>query len=111
MARGFPAGPRGIDNPACVSSLARPMLRRISFVFALLSVGALADPVAEMAAFASLKNVDLAKLSAGEVQTGRGPTMSFPRGLAIESAFVVKAPIATNSHTRCARGTTAAGRA
>ena len=70
------------------------MLRRISSVFALLSVGAWADPVAEMAAFSSLKNVDLAKLSAGEVQTGRGPTMSFPRGLAIESAFVVKAPIA-----------------
>ena len=70
------------------------MLRRISFVFALLTAGALADPVAELAAFASLKNVDLAKLSAGEVQVGRGPAMSFPRGLAIESAFVVKAPVA-----------------
>lgn len=70
------------------------MLCRISFVFALLSAGALADPVAELAAFASLKNVDLAKLSAGEVQTGRGVPMNFPRGLAIESAFVVKAPVA-----------------
>jgi hypothetical protein len=70
------------------------MLRCISFVFALLSAGALADPISEMAAFASLKNVALAKLTAGEVQTGRGPTMSFPRGLAIESAFVVKAPLA-----------------
>ena len=70
------------------------MLRRIFFVLVLLSAGALADPVAELAAFASLKNVDLAKLSAGEVQTGRGPTMSFPRGLAIESAYVVKAPVA-----------------
>ena len=70
------------------------MIRRLPFVFALLTAGALADPVAEMAAFSSLKNVDLAKLAAGEIQTGRGPVMSFPRGLAIESAYVVKAPVA-----------------
>ena len=70
------------------------MIRRFSLVLALFSAGALADPVTEMAAFASLKNVDLAKLAAGEIQIGRGPVMSFPRGLAIESAFVVKAPLA-----------------
>lgn len=74
--------------------LPAPMIRRLSLVFALLSAGALADPVAEMTAFSSLKNVDLAKLAAGEIQTGRGPVMSFPRGLAIESAYVVKAPVA-----------------
>ena len=62
-------------------------------MLALFSTGALADPVAELAAFSSLKNVDLAKLAAGEIQTGRGPVMSFPRGLAIESAYVVKAPV------------------
>ena len=70
------------------------MLRRLSLLLALLTTGACADPVAEMAAFASLKNVDLAKLAAGEVQTGRGPVMGFARGLAIESAYVVKAPVA-----------------
>lgn len=70
------------------------MIRRLSFVLALLSTGALADPIAEMTAFSSLKNADLAKLTAGEIQTGRGPVMSFPRGLAIESAYVVKVPLA-----------------
>ena len=70
------------------------MIRHLVLVLARLSPGALADPVAELAAFASLKNVDLAKLAGGEVQTGRGPVMSFPRGLAIESAYVVKAPVA-----------------
>lgn len=54
----------------------------------------MADPVAELAAFASLKNVDLAKLAGGEIVTGRGPAMSFPRGLAIESAYVVRVPVA-----------------
>ena len=70
------------------------MIRRLPLVFALLTASAFADPVAEMAAFASLKNVDLAKLAAGEIQTGRGPVMGFARGLAIESAYVVKAPLA-----------------
>ena len=70
------------------------MIRRFFLMLVLLSSGALADPIAEMAAFSSLKNVDLAKLAAGEIQTGRGPVMSFPRGLAIESAYVVKAPVA-----------------
>ncbi len=70
------------------------MIRRLFVILALLSTGAFADPIAELAAFASLKNVDLAKLAAGEIQTGRGPVMSFPRGLAIESAYVVKAPVA-----------------
>ena len=70
------------------------MLRRILLTLALLAAHAAADPAAELAAFSSLKNVDLAKLTAGEIQTGRGPVMSFPRGLAIESAYVVKAPVA-----------------
>ena len=70
------------------------MIRRLFLVFALLPAGAFADPIAEMAAFASLKNVNLAKLAGGEVQTGRGPVMDFARGLAIESAYVVKAPVA-----------------
>ena len=70
------------------------MIRRFLLVFALVSASAFADPLAELAAFSSLKNVDLAKLAGGEVQMGRGPVMGFPRGLAIESAYVVKAPVA-----------------
>jgi hypothetical protein len=70
------------------------MPARFLLTLALLTASAFADPLAEMAAFSSLKNVDLAKLSAGEIVTGRGPTMTFQRGLAIESAYVVKAPVA-----------------
>jgi hypothetical protein len=70
------------------------MPARFFLVLALLTASAFADPLSEMAAFSSLKGVDLAKLSAGEVVTGRGPTMSFQRGLAIESAYCVKAPVA-----------------
>ncbi len=70
------------------------MIRHLFLALALLSADACADPLAEMAAFSSLKNVDLAKLAGGEIVSGRGPTMSFPRGLAIESAYVVKAPVA-----------------
>ncbi len=70
------------------------MIRRLLLVSAFLAASALADPLAELAAFSSLKNVDLAKLAGGEVQMGRGPVMGFQRGLAIESAYVVKAPVA-----------------
>jgi hypothetical protein len=70
------------------------MIPRFVIAAALLSASAFADPVADMAAFSSLKNVDLAKLAAGEVMSARGPAMHFARGLAIESCYVVKAPVA-----------------
>jgi hypothetical protein len=37
--------------------------------------------------------VDLDKLAAGTVQIARGPTMSFPRGLAVESVYVLRRPV------------------
>lgn len=52
-----------------------------------------ADPVSELAAFSSFKTVNLEKLAAGGVQATRGPTMSFPRGLAVESCYVVRKPL------------------
>ena len=53
-----------------------------------------ADPVAEMQAFSSFKTVHPDKLAAGAVQAARGPAMSFPRGLAVESCYVVRKPLA-----------------
>ncbi len=70
------------------------VLRSLFLSVVVLTTSAFANPLTELAAFSSLKNVDLAKLMAGEVVSGRGPTMSFQRGLAIESAYVVKAPLA-----------------
>ena len=58
-----------------------------------LVAGAHADPVAELLAFSSFKTVNLEKLSAGTVQATRGPVMSFPRGLAVESCYVVRKPL------------------
>ncbi len=60
---------------------------------ALLAASAQADPLAELAAFSSFKSVNLDKLAAGSVMATRGPAMSFPRGLAVESCYVVKKPL------------------
>jgi hypothetical protein len=52
-----------------------------------------ADPLAELAAVSSIKDVNLDKLAGGTVQIVRGPMMSFPRGLAVESVYVVRKPV------------------
>ena len=52
-----------------------------------------ADPVAELLPFSSFKTVNLEKLASGTVQATRGPAMSFPRGLAVESCYVVRKPL------------------
>lgn len=52
-----------------------------------------ADPLAELAAFSAFKDVNLEKLAAGAVQSTRGPAMSFPRGLSVESIYVVRKPL------------------
>ena len=57
------------------------------------AAGAQADPVAEMQAFSSFKTVNLDKLASGTVQATRGPAMSFPRGMAVESCYVVRKPV------------------
>ena len=69
------------------------MLRRLSLVFALLTAVALADPVTEMAAFASLKNVDLAKLGGGPEKVAK----------AIEKAIGARRPRARYPVTASAR--------
>ncbi|HSI11940.1 MAG TPA: hypothetical protein VK961_07845 [Chthoniobacter sp.] len=53
-----------------------------------------ADPVADLAAVSTFKDVNLDKLAGGTVQMARGPAMSFPRGLAVESVYVVRKPVA-----------------
>ena len=52
-----------------------------------------ADPLAELSAISTFKSVDLDKLAAGSVQIARGPAMSFPRGLAVESVYVMRVPV------------------
>jgi hypothetical protein len=52
-----------------------------------------ADPLAELAAISTFKGVDLEKLAGGTVQIARGPAMSFPRGMSVESVYVVRKPV------------------
>src|SRR5436190_13421923 len=70
-------------------------LRCASILFCLLAfaVIATADPVSELKAFSSFKDVILEKLAAGTVLSARGPAMSFSRGLAVESVYVVRKPL------------------
>ena len=53
-----------------------------------------ADPLADLASFSAFKEINLEKLAGGAVQSARGPTMSFPRGLAVENVYVVRKPLA-----------------
>ncbi len=53
-----------------------------------------ADPLAELASFSAFKEVNLDKLAGGAVMAARGATMSFPRGLAVETAYVIRKPLA-----------------
>ena len=103
---------------ACQRPDARPNLRAVIFgvfqiyraphdaLFPFLSVaaGALvlavavdcakADPLAELAAISTFKDVNLDKLAGGTVQIARGPAMNFPRGMAVESVYVLRKPVA-----------------
>jgi hypothetical protein len=54
---------------------------------------ALADPIGDLHLLSVFKNADLNKLASGEVLAARGPAMSFGRGLAVESAYVIRAPV------------------
>lgn len=57
------------------------------------AMNASGDPVAELSAVSAFKSVDLEKLAGGTVQIARGPAMSLPRGLAVESVYVVRKPV------------------
>jgi hypothetical protein len=41
------------------------------------------------------KDADLGKMAGGDVLASKGPAMSFARGLSVESAYVVRAPVKT----------------
>jgi len=53
-----------------------------------------ADPLAELTAFSTLKGVNLDQLAKGEVKSGKLPEMRFPRGMGVESCYVVRKPLA-----------------
>ena len=72
-----------------------PRLNFVAFgAFALtFAMSANADPLAELSAVSTFKSVDLEKLAGGTAQIARGPAMSLPRGLAVESVYVVRKPV------------------
>jgi hypothetical protein len=54
-----------------------------------------ADPIGDLRSLSVFKDADLNKLSNGDVLAARGPAMNFVRGLSVQSAYVVRAPIKT----------------
>jgi hypothetical protein len=54
-----------------------------------------ADPISDLRSVSVFKDADLSKLSGGEILANRGPTMRFVRGLSVESAYIVRAPVKT----------------
>lgn len=58
-----------------------------------IGLAAKADPIGELKAFSAFKEVNLEKLASGTVQSARGATMNFPRGLAVECLYVVRKPL------------------
>ena len=69
------------------------LLSLLLFAAAALPRG-MADPVAEIESFSNFKSVDLKKLGKGDVISASGPTMRFPRGLEVESLFVLPMSVA-----------------
>jgi hypothetical protein len=57
--------------------------------------GGQADPISDLRAVSVFKDADLSKLSGGDILANRGPAMRFSRGLSVESAFIVRAPVKT----------------
>jgi hypothetical protein len=59
------------------------------------SAGSLqADAISDLRAISVFKDADLNRLSNGDILAQRGPQLSLGRGSAIETAFVVRAPVA-----------------
>jgi hypothetical protein len=54
-----------------------------------------ADPISELRSVSVFKDADLNKLASGDVLASRGPAMSFGRGLSVQSAYLVRAPVKT----------------
>jgi hypothetical protein len=60
-----------------------------------LELSARADPITDLRSVSVFKDADLAKLANGDVLASKGVAMSYSRGLSIESAYIVKAPVKT----------------
>jgi hypothetical protein len=54
-----------------------------------------ADPISDLRSLSVFKDADLNKLAGGDVLASKGPAMSFARGLSVESAYIVRAPVKT----------------
>jgi hypothetical protein len=54
-----------------------------------------ADPISDLRSVSVFKDADLNKLASGDVLASRGPAMSFARGLSVQSAYLVRAPLKT----------------
>jgi hypothetical protein len=52
-----------------------------------------ADPIGDLRSLSVFKDADLNELASGDVLATRGPAMSFARGLSVQSAYVVRAPV------------------
>jgi hypothetical protein len=54
-----------------------------------------ADPISDLRSASVFKDADLNKLATGDVLASRGPAMSSARGLSVQSAYLVRAPLKT----------------
>jgi hypothetical protein len=54
-----------------------------------------ADPIGDLRSLSVFKDADLSKLANGDVLASRGPAMNFARGLSVQSAYIVRAPLKT----------------
>ncbi|HEY1477710.1 MAG TPA: hypothetical protein VGF37_08495 [Chthoniobacterales bacterium] len=54
-----------------------------------------ADPITDLRSLSVFKGADLGKMAGGEVLASKGPAMSLARGLSVESAYIVRAPVKT----------------
>jgi hypothetical protein len=58
-----------------------------------LTLTAAADPISDLRSLSTLKDVDLSRLSGGTVAAAGQPLGSFARGMSVQSAYVVQAPV------------------
>jgi hypothetical protein len=58
-----------------------------------LILNAAADPLSDLRSLSALKDVDLSKLSGGNVSATGEPLGRFARGMSVQSAYVVRAPV------------------
>jgi hypothetical protein len=52
-----------------------------------------ADPLSELKEFSQFENINLDRLSSGEVLLARGSFMDFPRGITAQACFIVNQPV------------------